>query len=502
MKKISMYLKPVTNTPLKEIDKIINETTHAFSIYQTYSLKQRSLLLHTLANALQANAKSLINTAHKETNLTVDRLQAELQRTVFQLNSYGKACTEGIFLDATINTANYFNQLPTSDIRKTAVPLGIVAVFGASNFPFAYSTPGGDVASALAAGCCVIVKAHPAHPITSALVADIFKKKLQQLHFPSGIFNHVFGKSFKVGEYLVKHPQIKAVGFTGSFTGGKQIFTWANQRQEPIPVYAEMGSTNPVFILPQKLKKSLPEIVEKLTSSITQSVGQFCTRPGIIIGIDDEIFKTFITQLTQSISPINAQPMLHKGIASSFKQKIGFNQKQKSIESIYYPIQPKKLLDAKPVLLKTTANNFIQNKTLQEEVFGPYTIIVTCKNEQEMLQVAENLAGQLTSTVWATETELNKHQYLLKKLETIAGRIIINGVPTGVTVCKAMHHGGTYPATTNSQFTAVGSDAIKRFTRPICYQNFPQKNLPIELRNKNVLKIWRTINDKLTKEDI
>ncbi|MCZ2223358.1 MAG: aldehyde dehydrogenase (NADP(+)) [Chitinophagales bacterium] len=486
---------------INEIDNAMQKAWNAFMLYRTFSLRERADLMRAIANELELADDSLIETAMQETNLSKERLVSEKQRTIFQLNSYANACENGSCLDARIDTAN--ETLSKIDLRKMLIPIGPVAVFGSSNFPFAYSTAGGDTACAFAAGCSVVVKAHPAHVQTSTLVAKLIDNAIKKCKMPKEIFTHIYGASFEIGKALVTHPFTKAVGFTGSFEGGKQLFDWANQRRDPIPVFAEMGSTNPVFLFPEKLSSSVDEIAEMYAKSITLGVGQFCTNPGIIIGIEGESLKNFIQSLSEKIKKFAPAKMLHQGIATAFYKKINNIIEQKNIVVITNSNKGKlKNLEASPILIKTSAEIFLQNTSLHNEVFGPFSIIVSCNNLEQMKLVAQNLQGQLTSTIIASENELIKHKEIIEIIKNICGRIIFNGVPTGVEVCLSMQHGGPFPATTDSRFTAVGADGIKRFVRPIAYQNCPNSLLPDELKNENPLNIYRTINNKLTKEKI
>lgn len=487
---------------IQDVDAALQAAWIAFTAYKQKSLKERAAFLHTIAANLEATALEIIHTAHTETHLAENRLQGELKRTIFQLTSYADACAEGTWLDIRIDTGNMERQPPKPDLRKMLVPLGPVVVFGASNFPFAYSTAGGDVACALAAGCPVILKAHPAHAETSQLVAEAVKNAALQCGLPDGIFNHLHGRSFEVGQALVQHPLTKAVGFTGSFEGGKALFDLANKRAVPIPVFAEMGSVNPVFLLPQKLEKEAAAIATAYAASITQSAGQFCTNPGLMIGIANEALQKFKNELGAQIEKIAPAKMLHEGIAKSFHQK-----RQTVLAEAGVKLFATTEIDATadesiPSVAEVSAANFFKNPLLHQEVFGPFSLLVTCADKNEMLRVAQNLEGQLTATIMAKEAELSSHPELIDAVQALCGRIIFNGVPTGVEPVLAMQHGGPFPATTDSRFTAVGADGIKRFVRPVCYQSWPDALLPDELKNRNPLGLWRTVNNTLTKEGI
>ena len=480
---------------INEIDEVMQQSWKAFHAYRKLSLKQRADFMRAIAVELEACGDELIQTAMRETNLPEARLRNERGRTIFQLNQYAAACEEGTWLEARIDTAIPDKNPPKPDIRKMLIPLGPVVVFGASNFPFAYSTAGGDTATAFAAGCPVIVKAHPAHPQTSQRVADAILRAANTCKMPEGIFAHVHGASFEVGKAMVEHPHTKAVGFTGSLVGGKQLFDWANQRKVPIPVFAEMSSVNPVFLLPEKLKQSAADIAKMYAGSITLGVGQFCTNPGIIIGLEGPELSTFMDVLGKEISKTDPATMLHPGIFKNYRKKKDDALKQQGVESVAISETRPVLNQGSPTIATATAQTLLNNPTLQQEVFGPYSLIIRCKDMKEMLQVTNQLEGQLTATLMATENDIRIHDKLTEAVKNICGRFILNSVPTGVEVCLSMHHGGPFPATTDSRFTSVGADGIKRFARPIAFQNWSNELLPDELKDENPLGIWRTVNN-------
>ncbi len=486
----------------EEIEVVMHQAWQAFHIYRKFSLKHRADFMRAIALELENLGDEIIQIAMQETNLPEARLKGERARTIFQLNNYASYCESGQWLNASIDTAIPEKTPPKPDIRKMLIPLGPVVVFGASNFPFAYSTAGGDTACAFAAGCPVIVKAHPAHPKMSEMIAGAILKAADVHKMPKGIFTHIHGASSAVGEALVKHPHTKAVGFTGSFAGGKQLFDWGNQRKEPIPVFAEMGSVNPVFLLPEKIKSDAIAIAKQLAASITLGVGQFCTNPGIIIGIDNDDLQIFIETLSAEIKNSSPAPMLHEGIYKNYIEKKALTLSQSNIEVLSLFENADSSLMAIPCITTVTAQTFLKNPLLQQEVFGPYSIIIRCANMNEMNQVALNLEGQLTSTLMATNNDILNNDELIEVIKNICGRFILNNVPTGVEVCSSMQHGGPYPASTDSRFTSVGADGIKRFARPIAFQNWPDKLLPDELKNSNPLNIWRRVNDQITKEII
>ena len=470
------------DSTVAEIEILMQQAWLAFHDYRKKSLKQRAGFMRQVAKEIEQLGDELIHTAMLETNLPETRLRGEKARTIFQLNSYAAFCESGQWLDARIDTAISDKIPPKPDIRKMLVPLGPVVVFGASNFPFAYSTAGGDTACAFAAGCPVIVKAHPAHAKTSELMAN--------------------GASFDIGEALVKHPFTKAVGFTGSYAGGKQLFDWGNQRKEPIPVFAEMGSVNPFFLLPEKMKTGAIDAAKQLAVSITLGAGQFCTNPGIIIGISNKDLEKFIQHLSDEINLVSPAPMLHPGIHKNYIEKRATALSQPEVETMAMVEEPGSQLAGTAAIAYTSATNFLINPLLQQEVFGPYSIVIGCRDMLEMKAVAEKMEGQLTATIMATENEIPANDSLVESIKNICGRLILNGVPTGVEVCLSMQHGGPFPASTDSRFTSVGADGIRRFARPVAFQNWPDHLLPDELKNNNPLQIWRTIDNIPSKDRV
>ncbi len=489
-----------TDATIKEVDEVMQKSWKAFHAYRKLSIKQRAAFMRAIAKGLDVAGEELINVTMQETNLPEARLKNEKTRTVFQLNSYADACERGDWLEARIDPAIPDRNPPRPDIRKMLIPLGPVAVFGASNFPFAFSTAGGDTACALAAGCPVVVKAHPAHPQTSELVAQIILKAAADTNMPDGVFSHIHGASFEIGKALIDHPNTRAVGFTGSLLGGKQLFDWANQRTRPIPVFAEMSSINPVFVLPEKLRESAGEVAKLYASSITLGVGQFCTNPGLIIGLESEELQQFIKSLGEAIKEVAPGTMLHMGIFKNYVERRGNALSQENVDTVAVSVKDPNLNEAAPTIASTSGEAFLNNPVLHQEVFGPYSLVVRCKDATEMLEVTRHLEGQLTATLMATANDITYHKELIEEVKNICGRFILNNVPTGVEVCLSMHHGGPFPSTTDSRFTSVGADGIKRFARPIAFQSWNNELLPDELKNENPLQIWRTVNNELTKE--
>ncbi len=485
---------------IEEINDAISQAWNAFHIYRKMSLKQRADFMRAIGKEIENLGDELLKVTQQETALPEARLRGERARTIFQLNSYADACEKGDWLEARIDTAIPGKTPPKPDLRKMLIPIGPVVVFGAANFPYAYSTAGGDTACAFAAGCPVIVKAHPAHERTSEMIASAILKAAANCYMPSGIFKHLHGFSFEVGKALVTHPLTKAVGFTGSFTGGKQLFDWANQRKDPIPVFAEMSSINPVFLMPEKMKKSSEEVAQSYAASITLGVGQFCTNPGLIIGIDNDDLNKFISILSGQIEKAIPGDMLNPGIFKNYVEKRAKTLSQKEVETIAVSSQDAVTNQGAPTVASATAQAFLNNPVLHHEVFGPFSIVIRCKDVAEMTRVAKHIEGQLTATMMATDDDVRSNPELVEAVMNVCGRFILNGVPTGVEVCLSMQHGGPFPATTDSRFTSVGADGIRRFARPMCYQNWSNDLLPDELKNENPLKIWRTVDNELSKE--
>jgi 2,5-dioxopentanoate dehydrogenase len=486
-----------------QLNIVMTNAREAFLHYRKVSGKQRAEFLEAIIREIEVLGASLIQQAMEETNLPEARLVGERARTCNQLKQFADLLREGSWVDAKIDTALPDRApLPKPDIRKMFVPIGPVVVFGASNFPFAYSTAGVDTASALAAGCPVVLKAHPAHPKTSNMVATAIVKAIQSTGMHANVFQHVHGAAIEVGRALVQHPETKAVGFTGSFIGGKALYDYAQQRTEPIPVFSEMGSINPVILLSGTISKNAEKIAEQYAASITQGVGQFCTNPGLMLGVSNADLKKFEAALGEKIKQVAPATMLHPGISKSFYTKRNHAVSQKDVTLVAQSTTEEPVNAGVPTLATVSANQFEQNPVLLEEVFGPYSLLVQANTIEELKKAIQKIPGQLTCTIMADEQDLINHREVIDLVMERAGRVIINGVPTGVEVCPSMHHGGPYPATTDSRFTSVGSDAIKRFVRPVSFQNFPDALLPDELKNSNPLNIRRLVNSESSTEKI
>lgn len=492
-----------------EVNQAFRLAQQAFLIYRQKEPFEKAAFLKRIGEEILARGDELVRRCIEETALPETRLISERARTINQLKLFAKVVREGSWVEARIDTAIPDRQpVPKPDIRQMHIPLGPVGIFGASNFPLAFSVAGGDTASAFAAGCPVVVKAHPAHPGTSEIVGRSILKAAQETGMPEGIFSMLHGPSVDVGMTMVNHPLTKAIGFTGSFKGGKTLYDAAVRRFEPIPVYAEMGSTNPVFLLPNAIKERKKSIAKGLVGSVTLGIGQFCTNPGIVFIIQSAEGEDFIDYIAQEISAVHAGTMLTNNIKTSYEKGI---EACLNIEGVEVMAKGKPggskdenqgRCQAIPSLLRTTAEQFMKNLLLEEEVFGPATIIITAIDKEQLMAAAAALKGHLTATVHGTEKEMKEYADLISLLENKVGRLIFNGFPTGVEVCPSMHHGGPFPATTDLRSTSVGTAAIKRFVRPICYQDFPQASLPDELKDGNPLNILRMVNGGWTKNKI
>jgi NADP-dependent aldehyde dehydrogenase len=478
------------------VEKVMQQAQAAFEVYKQASGKARAGFLEEIALALENKRAELVAIAGSETNLSVARLNGELTRTTNQLKLFGQLLREGSWVEAAIDLADDTRTPARPDIRKMLVPLGTIVVFGASNFPFAFSTAGGDTASALAAGCSVVVKAHPAHAGTSALVFAAMQQAIAVSGMPGFVVQHVAGEGNAPGKALVQHEYTAAVGFTGSLAGGKALVGYSNERENPIPVFAEMSSVNPVVFFPDALEKNTTLLAQQYAASITLGMGQFCTNPGLLLAVKSNALNSFLEQLGAEITKVAPQKMLHKGICEAYHTLTGNMLAQKGVEIVGQSAQAAGDLEALPVVARTTAASFLSDSHLAAEVFGPFSLMVVCENMEELTAVLKRLKGQLTTTAMATAADLDTYKAVIALQQTLAGRIMINNVPTGVEVCAAMVHGGPYPATTDARFTSVGLSAIQRWVRPLCFQNFPDELLPDELKQSNPLEILRLVNNE------
>lgn len=490
----------IEETSKEVISQRIHLAAEAYQFLKKTTVKERVAFMNAIADKIEALGEELLATAHAETSLPLARLTGEKARAVGQWRSYAKAVATGIYTEPRIDLSQ--PSALKGDLRKYNIGIGPVAIFGASNFPFAFSTAGGDTASAIGAGCPVIVKAHPAHPRTSQIMADAIASVIKASDWPEGIFSHITGVSNETGAYVTMHKEIKAVAFTGSFNGGKALFDMANRREEPIPVFAEMGSINPVFVFQHLLEDRAEDLAKDYAVSLTLGVGQFCTNPGVLIVLKSKDLHRFITTLKneiQSILPVN---MLHKGIFESFEKHKTIAAKQPGVNIIAEADAEAVEWQGRAMVVETTGQCFIENDLLSEEIFGPFGIVVQCDTAEEMKQIAKQLKGQLTITVAASKEDVRENIDLIDQLKDKCGRLLFNGMPTGVEVVYAMQHGGPFPSTTDVRFTSVGPDAVKRFVRPISFQNWPDEFLPEELKNSNPLQIKRIVDGEVSLESL
>jgi 2,5-dioxopentanoate dehydrogenase len=490
---------------LDELDDAAGLATDAFAVFSKVSGRGRARFLRHIAAGIESRAAEIVERAHRETALPEARLKGELARTVNQLRLFAQVAEEGSWVNARIDPAEPDRKpLPRADIRSVLRPLGPVAVFGSSNFPLAFSVAGGDTASAFAAGNPVIVKAHSAHPGASELVGQVVSESVRACGLPAGTFALLFGTGAEIGTALVAHPAIKAVGFTGSLSAGKSLMQVAAARPDPIPCFMEMSSANPLFVLPEALRLRPAEIAKGLFASFTLGVGQFCTKPGLVylpLGADADAFVAALQSLVQQST---AAAMLTETICRNHLSGIA---KRKAHDDVELLAEGAKHASAEgayatPALFAVSGRALLKDEELASEIFGPSTLIVRYADDKEMLALAHALEGQLTATVHGTSADIAANASLLAILERKAGRLIVNGFPTGVEVCHAMVHGGPYPATSESRMTSVGTQAIYRFARPVCYQDFPQAALPDELKDENPLGIWRLINGEFTRDAV
>ena len=481
----------------EQVDTACNLAWAAFDTYRATSPEQRAKFLETIADNIMAIGAELIERAMAETGLPQARLEGERGRTTGQLRLFAKVVRDGYYLNATLDSALPERTPPRPDLRMRKIPLGPVAVFGASNFPLAFSVAGGDTASALAAGCPVIVKAHGAHPGTAELVGKAVQKAVADCGLPEGVFSMLFGEGRQIGQQLAGNPHIKAIGFTGSRGGGVALMRTAAQRNEPIPVYAEMSSINPVYVLPGALAGDKDKLAGAFADSLTLGVGQFCTNPGLVLGLASAEFDAFVEAAGKALTAKGAGTMLTPGIHKAYNSGI---ERLNGVDGAQLVAQGQgqgQGCAAQAALYVTDGATFLKTAELHEEIFGPASLVIRCKDEAELRSVTEHLEGQLTATVHATGADKALAASLLPILERKAGRVLFNGFPTGVEVAHSMVHGGPFPATSDSRTTSVGATAIDRFLRPVCYQNIPADLLPEDLVDANPRKLARLVDGTL-----
>jgi NADP-dependent aldehyde dehydrogenase len=481
------------------VDAACAAAADAFAEYRAIPSERRASFLEAIADNIETIRDELVARAVAETGLPAARLTGEVGRTTGQLRMFAAVVREGSWNGARIDPAQPDRKpLPRPDIRQRTVPLGPVAVFGASNFPLAFSVAGGDTASALAAGCPVVVKAHDAHPGTSELVGRALTDAVRAAGLPSGTFSLLYGSGPDLGIALVTDPRIKAVGFTGSRYAGTALVAAASARPEPIPVYAEMSSINPVFLLGGALASRADAIGRAFVASLTMGSGQFCTNPGLVIAVDGPDLDTFITAARDEVAQSSPTAMLTPGIADNYRKGVDAFLSQADL--IARGAADDAGAVCRAALFSTDATAFLGSEALQAEVFGASSLIVRCADAAELCDVAATIEGQLTATVHADESDYQDARQLLPILELKAGRILFNGWPTGVEVGHAMVHGGPYPATSDSRTTSVGSRAIERFLRPVCYQDVPKTLLPNPIADENPERLWRRIDGQLGRD--
>ncbi len=488
---------PFSESTADDVARAVARAHDAFAAYRARPAREHANLLRAIAREIDAAADVLTPTAHAETALPIARLDGERARTVNQLRLIADAVDDGTWLEARIDRGDPSRTpAPRPDLRRMLIPIGPVAVFGASNFPLAFGAAGNDTASALGAGCTVVYKAHPAQPGTSTLVAQAIDRAIATSGMPEGIFGMLHGWSNDVGMAMVQHPQIRAVGFTGSLRGGRALFDAAAARPVPIPVYAEMGSVNPVFVFPSALGDRCEQLAQTLAQSITLGVGQFCTNPGVVVAPATAGGEALRHALADALEGIAPGVPLYARLAGSYRDGIA---QARAAGALSDSARDDELRMA-PTLLTTDAESFVSDDALRQEIFGPASVFVSTGDVADFDRIVDAMEGQLTATIFANDEELSSHAGFVARLERKVGRIILNGVPTGVEVSPAMQHGGPYPASTDERTTSVGTASLSRFARPVCYQGFPDAALPEALRNANPLGIWRLVDGKLSRE--
>lgn len=481
-----------------EVERACALAWEAFDLYRETGLEARAVFLETIAANILAIGDDLIVRAMAESGLPRPRLEGERGRTVGQLRLFARTVREGSWLEARIDPAQPARApLPRADLRQRHIALGPVAVFGASNFPLAFSVAGGDTASAMAAGCPVVVKAHSAHPGTSELIGRAVQAAVASCGLPEGVFSLLFGSGSRIGAALVADPRVKAVGFTGSRRGGVSLTQVAAARAEPIPVYAEMSSINPVILLPAALAARAEALGAGFVGSLTMGAGQFCTNPGLVLALDGPDLERFLTAAAETLGGAAPSTMLTPGIHAAYVEGVARIAANPAVGVLARGQQTVGPHQCRPGLFTSSAEAFLSDPALHEEIFGAASLVIRCPDVAALRAVLERLEGQLTATLHMDPEDAEVVRALLPVLERKAGRILANGWPTGVEVCDAMVHGGPFPATSDSRTTSVGTLAIRRFLRPVCYQDIPDSLLPEALRDGNPLGLWRRVDGVL-----
>lgn len=505
---------PATGKPLEpvfheataaEIDAAVAAAGSAFDPYRTKLVESRADFLEAIAEEILALGDDFLERTSAETGYPLARCEAERTRAITHTRQFAELIREGSWLDARIDTADPDRApMPKPDVRSLMQAIGPVAIFGASNFPIAISVLGADTMSALASGCPVVIKAHPAHPGTCEMAAQAIIEAARRTGMPEGVFSLLQGRTHEVGTRLVEHPGIQAAAFTGSLAGGRALFDAACRRPVPIPFYAEMGSVNPVFVLPGALENRSPEIAAGFVAALTQGVGQFCTNPGLVAGLESEHWEAFSASAAGHVAQTTPATMLHAGIHHAYVNGIEQRYANESLELLSRSEKEAdpETLEASPHLFHTTQRGLLEDPTLFEELFGPVSTFVSCGDPTDLVAIAEKMEGSLSATIHGTEEDLKEHRELVSVLQKKTGRLIFNGFPVGLEVCHSIHHGGPYPATSHSHFTSVGTRGIERFVRPLCYQDWPDSMLPLELQNANPRGVMRLVDGERTREEI
>ncbi|MEG3163368.1 aldehyde dehydrogenase (NADP(+)) [Sphingomonas sp. PB2P19] len=478
--------KPIGSYSVSTIDDVAAACAAADAAFDTYratDAETRAAFLEAIGAEIMALGDDLLQTAHRESGLPMARLTGERGRTVGQLKLFADVVRAGLWREVRLDSALPDRTPPRSDLRMRMIPLGPVAVFGASNFPLAFSTAGGDTAAAFAAGCPVVVKGHPAHPGTDAMVAGAIRAAVSKSGLPEGTFGHVRGPGNDLGIALVQDPRIAAVGFTGSRRGGLALVALAQARPVPIPVYAEMSSINPVVLMPAALAARGAALGTAFVGSLTMGSGQFCTNPGLVLAIEGEGFDAFVDAAVTAMTGHDPQPMLTGGIREAYATGTAALAANPAVTQVAAGLEGDGIAREMARLFTTDASAFLADAALGEEVFGASSLIIRCRDMGELKQVIATLEGQLTGTIQLDADDHAAAAELVPLLERKVGRILANGWPTGVEVSHAMVHGGPFPATSDGRSTSVGSLAIDRFLRPVCYQDLPQSLLPADIRD-------------------
>ncbi|SBS27681.1 Alpha-ketoglutaric semialdehyde dehydrogenase [Marinomonas spartinae] len=500
-------INPATNEALEpgylgcskaHVDQAVDAAWQAFDLYRALDIEKRASFLECIADEILALGDTLVERAVAESGLLKARIEGERGRTMGQLRLFASVIRMGGFSDARIDPAMPDRTpLPRADLRLQKIPLGPVAVFGASNFPLAFSVAGGDTASALAAGCPVVAKAHPAHPGTSELIGRAIQSAVEKSAMPAGVFSLLFVSDNQIAGELVAHPYIKAVGFTGSRKGGLALVNIAQRRPEPIPVYAEMSSINPVFVMPSKLATQAKKVASGFVTSLAMGAGQFCTNPGLVVALEGDGFDDFLAQVVADTRALNSQTMLTGGIYDAYCAGVAALEANNKVTLVAKGQQAYTPNQCQAHVFVTEASAFLADLGMEDEVFGSTSLIIKCRSLEEYKAVAEHVEGQLTITIQMNDEDVEAVRTLLPVFERKAGRLLCNGYPTGVEVCQAMVHGGPFPATSDSRSTSVGSSAIDRFLRPVCYQDFPEALIPCAIKDSNPMSIPQLVDGKL-----